>query len=214
MGELEFCRGDFELASLHFTRGEALLDAASPIRLRRMVKAGLGLTAMTTGDLRTAREMEEQVGLLPDYWYFDPYLLAAFKTRMRWHQRGWAECRSPSQANRGGSTGPPCHELAPPEAGGVKIASEGRHVRGKAGCRGGSRSSQRAWTACPDTGVPSTYNVAIESWGIPIILPRAARDPSASPIVTLSSAVFARSWVSSVACFSNRSEVATTSTIL
>ena len=86
LGELEFCRGDFELASLHFTRGEALLDAASPIRLRRMVKAGLGLTAMTTGDLRTAREMEEQVGLLPDYWYFDPYLLATFKARMRWHR--------------------------------------------------------------------------------------------------------------------------------
>jgi tetratricopeptide (TPR) repeat protein len=82
VGELALAMGDFARAQRAFTEASELLGPAKPRYTNDFVHSGLGLCALETGALASARRHEEHLSDVPATWYFDPTIIVAFRSRM------------------------------------------------------------------------------------------------------------------------------------
>jgi DNA-binding SARP family transcriptional activator len=89
--ELELARSDFEAARRAFLDAAAHLGPGMPPYARSTVDAGLGLCALETGDLSTARNLEQNMPLLGSSWTFDPTILITFHVRLLERRREFNE---------------------------------------------------------------------------------------------------------------------------
>jgi hypothetical protein len=81
-GELALAQGEVELAQKLFLKARSFLGAKTPGYSESMVLAGLGLCAVETGNLSTAKALERSLPDDPGWWYFDPTLVVTFRCRM------------------------------------------------------------------------------------------------------------------------------------
>jgi tetratricopeptide (TPR) repeat protein len=82
VGELAVALGDFARAKAAFTEAREMLGTAKPRYTNDFVNAGLGLCALETGALASARRHEENLGDTLPTWYFDPTIIVSFRSRM------------------------------------------------------------------------------------------------------------------------------------
>jgi tetratricopeptide (TPR) repeat protein len=81
-GGLALERGDVDLAEEHFRSVPTTKGAAAPRYASDVITAGLGLCAIERGALARARQLEEQMRPQPTIWYYDPFLIVAFRARL------------------------------------------------------------------------------------------------------------------------------------
>lgn len=81
-GGLALERGDLDLAEEHFRSVPTTKGAAAPRYASDVITAGLGLCAIERGALARARQLEEQMRPQPTIWYYDPFLIVAFRARL------------------------------------------------------------------------------------------------------------------------------------
>ena len=81
-GALAIENGDAESATTHFLSAGELSGAATPSYASDLLSAGLGLCAIQRGELAEARRLEARLRDPPSVWYYDPFLILAFRSRM------------------------------------------------------------------------------------------------------------------------------------
>jgi hypothetical protein len=82
VGELGIVSHDFGAARAAFESADKLITATSPHFFSTLATAGLGLCALHSGNLGEARKLELDLPEFPDFWNYDPSLVATFKARM------------------------------------------------------------------------------------------------------------------------------------
>ncbi|MDZ7781221.1 MAG: AAA family ATPase [Gemmatimonadota bacterium] len=90
-GELALAQRDYPRAKRCFHDAAQYIGMRTPPYAAKLVHAGLGLCAAETGDLRTAKEHEAQLSDMPTFWYFDPTLILAFRSRMHQTRQEYSE---------------------------------------------------------------------------------------------------------------------------
>jgi len=80
--ELYFALGETTKSRRDYLEAANLLTPASPIHFETVISAGLGRCALHEGDLSTAKHLASKLPDLPDYWVFDPSVVAAFNADM------------------------------------------------------------------------------------------------------------------------------------
>ncbi len=82
LGELGLVSHDISLARENYSRAQEILGSSSPHYFQTLVHAGIGMCALHAGALAEARLREKDLPPLPDFWTFDPSIVATFKARM------------------------------------------------------------------------------------------------------------------------------------
>jgi len=82
VGELGLAAHDQKLAEDGFRAAQELISHSSPHFFREYAKAGLGLCALQSGELGEARRLESELPPFPEFWTYDPTIVAIFKSRM------------------------------------------------------------------------------------------------------------------------------------
>lgn len=82
-GELALCTDRFADARAWFGAARQLLAPDMPAFYQDLVHAGLGLAAIEIGALAEARQLDDTLPNPTSDLYFDPWLVLAFKSRMR-----------------------------------------------------------------------------------------------------------------------------------
>lgn len=82
LGELGLVSHEFRHAKESYETAQALIAPNSPHFFQTLVTTGLGLCALQTGDLGEARRNETELPPLPEFWSYDPTVVAVFKARM------------------------------------------------------------------------------------------------------------------------------------
>lgn len=73
---------EFRSAQEYFTYAASRLGAVPSLPLQMIIRAGLGLCALERGAIDEARKRQQEIALMPEWWFFDPSLIVAFQARM------------------------------------------------------------------------------------------------------------------------------------
>jgi tetratricopeptide (TPR) repeat protein len=82
LGELYLVSGDPDRARDSYKKARSLITRASPHYFSALATAGMGLCDLTVGNLARARKAEMEMPALPEFWTFDPFIMASFKAKM------------------------------------------------------------------------------------------------------------------------------------
>ncbi len=147
LGELGLVSHDFPFAETAFRAAEELAAWPSPPFFRTLATAGIGLCSLSIGNLTEARIRESQLPEFPEFWTYDPTIVATFKARMLAKRRDTVRALELLDQTRAGVVGrlvPAwlrltieqtrlCKRVYPKKA--LELADEGLEVAGKLGLK-------------------------------------------------------------------------------